>query len=240
MSGPLLISKIQPFSLHDGPGIRTTVFMKGCSLSCPWCANPENIRTENELWVGTEKPVAKEYTPDELFDELMYGSAFWADGGGVTFSGGEALLQIEALEPVLAKLKECNVHIAFETALHVPEENVTRALQYADFLYADMKDLRSASETYVRNLETVDVSGIPYVIRIPLVKPFTYNDDNLALIERELRKRRPQGMEVFKAHTLAKKKYAMLGRPFVAYDNVSEEELAGFAERIGATVLHIV
>lgn len=239
----ILVSKIQTFCLHDGPGIRTTVFLKGCSLSCPWCSNPENISPENEYWpdekTGEYVPVAQHCTPEELFAKLTEGSAFWRDGGGVTFSGGEALLQIEALEPLLKMLKGNGVDICFETALHVPAESVALMLRYADRLYADMKDIRGNPAVYLNNLGMLDKSGIPYTIRIPLVKPFTCNEENLELIENELKKHNQQKVEVFKAHTLAEKKYEKLGKPFVAYDNVTNEELEEFAKRIGADVLKI-
>jgi len=239
----ILVSKIQTFCLHDGPGIRTTVFLKGCSLCCPWCSNPENILRENENWTdpktGEEVPVARYYHPEELYDILTVGAAFWKDGGGVTFSGGEALLQIEALRPLLKMLKADGKDICFETALVVPRENVEMMLAFADNLFVDMKDLRGDSSLYLENLSMVDKSGIPYTIRIPLVKPFTYNDENLGLIEDELKRHCQQKTEVFKAHTLAQKKYEMLKKPFTAYDNVTEEELKDFALRIGAEILKI-
>ena len=104
----ILISNIQRFSLHDGPGIRTTVFLKGCTLKCPWCANPENILYKSEAY-QTENGRAGVYgqwtTSDELYGEVMKDAVFYAQGGGVTYSGGEPLMQARPLLPLMEKLK---------------------------------------------------------------------------------------------------------------------------------------
>ena len=259
----LLVTKIQPYSIHDGPGIRTTVFLKGCSLQCPWCANPETQSKDNEIWfdeencigksiscvlnsrcthclsemsvcpIGALSYVATEYSCIELESILLKDKPYWKNGGGITFSGGEPLLQIDHLEPLLISLKEKKIDTRFETALNIPLENVRIMLRYATGVYCDMKSLIENDfsnfggnvELYMKNLGIIDASAIPYIIRIPLVKPYTYNEENLNRIKEYLSKLNPRYVEIFSCHNFAEKKYHMLGRKFIPYNNVSKEEL---------------
>ena len=99
------ITDIQHFSLHDGPGIRTTVFLKGCSLKCPWCANPECISSEIQGEFGYDISL------EELEKEILKDEPYYKTGGGVTFSGGEPLLQIKNYEELLKHSgKECEIN----------------------------------------------------------------------------------------------------------------------------------
>lgn len=162
-----LITNIQRFSLHDGPGIRTTVFFKGCSLHCPWCANPENICFKEELYFISEKCSAccnnindcmqkkypqectygaigkwgKFYSEEELYSILIRDKIYYGKDGGVTFSGGEPLLFLSNYENVLAQLKSENIDIAVETALNVNAESVILTASYVDRFYVDIKSL---------------------------------------------------------------------------------------------------
>ena len=103
----VIVSNIQRFCLHDGPGIRTTVFFKGCSLNCPWCANPENIDFNIEEYSenGEKKHFGYEISLEELEKEIIKDEDYYMTGGGVTFSGGECLFQFKKIEPLLQKLK---------------------------------------------------------------------------------------------------------------------------------------
>ena len=92
------ISNIQKFCIHDGPGIRTTVFFQGCPMKCWWCHNPESIFYNDE----NAKKYSSEYTVNKLFAEIKKDTVFYDESdGGVTFSGGEPLLQAEFLKEVL-------------------------------------------------------------------------------------------------------------------------------------------
>ena len=126
------ITNIQRFSLQDGPGIRTTIFLKGCSLKCPWCSNPENISYEIEEYKndGEKGIYGKDIELDELYEEIKKDDAYYKiDNGGVTFSGGEVLLQIEKIEPLLKKLKSEKINICMETCLVSPLDNLKVALK---------------------------------------------------------------------------------------------------------------
>ena len=268
----IAVTKIQSYSVHDGPGIRTTVFLKGCTLHCPWCANPETQSCENALWfdeklcagtddvcsfglecskdrakqyvlnnkelgfacpTGALKHTSMEYKAEELLKRIMKDAPFIKAAGGVTFSGGEPLLQISGLEPVLEDLQDIGIDICFETALNIPAENVQLALKYADRFFVDMKSIVSEDykmiggnvESYRKNIRLVDESAIPYIIRIPLVKPYTYNSENLNAIAERLLELNPQQVEVFQCHNLGSNKYSMLGRQYEPCNNVSEEEV---------------
>ena len=113
------ITDIQHFSLHDGPGIRTTVFFKGCNLRCPWCANPECISQKIQGEFGYDISL------DELEKEILKDEPFYKTGGGVTFSGGEPLLQIKYIEPLLKSLSAIyldEINTAFKSDNFVKED----------------------------------------------------------------------------------------------------------------------
>lgn len=148
-----LITEIQRFSLHDGPGIRTTVFFKGCPLSCAWCHNPECILPKKELLFYPEKCIgcgrceegcfaeAKvlcgvDRSPEELCEELLEDQSYFGTQGGITFSGGEPLLQRDFLLACLRILKKKGVHCAVETSLFLYDEEVFRSV---DLILADFK-----------------------------------------------------------------------------------------------------
>ena len=194
----ILLTNIQRFSLHDGPGIRTTIFLKGCSLRCPWCSNPENLNPYPEEYIkdGNRGIYGKEYTIDEIFIEVMKDKDFYESNGGVTFSGGEALLQVERILPALKKFKENRITTAVETCLFVPTEKLEQALPYIDFFYVDMKiiDEQKCMETlkgdinlYKKNLELL-CSQKKIIIRIPVIGAYTDDEKNRNLVIEELKK----------------------------------------------------
>lgn len=128
----MIITNIQRFSLHDGPGIRTTVFLKGCSIRCPWCSNPENINHQIEKYVkdGKEGFYGKEYSVDEVLKEVLKDKIFYEDNGGVTFSGGEALLYAKELLPLMEQIKQNNISIAVESSLFVPSSYLEMVIPF--------------------------------------------------------------------------------------------------------------
>ncbi|MBR0247601.1 MAG: radical SAM protein [Synergistaceae bacterium] len=250
----MIATNIQRFSLHDGPGIRTTVFLKGCSLRCPWCSNPENLKPEPEKYIkdGIEGTYGRYYTSDELVKECLKDRGFYEGKlatpdlwkitkaedieklpGGVTFSGGEALLQMESLVPVCTSLHKLGIHTAIETALFVPEKNVRLALDNIDFFYCDMKILDSERcrdiqkgdlELYLRNLDIVMSSGIPTVIRVPVIGGYTDDEENRKAVKGLLARYRGKFLkvELLKEHNLSESKYKSLNMK-MSYIGVSDE-----------------
>ena len=258
MESRLLITNIQRFSLHDGPGIRTTVFLKGCSLRCPWCSNPENLLMEPQPYVkdGMEGVYGKFYHSDELVRELLKDRNFYSGSlesaqwgihsadqikdlpGGVTFSGGEALLQMNQLEAVCCRLHEEGVHIAVETCLFVPPAQLELAIQQIDFFYADMKILDPTSyrrvvkgdlDLYLKNLDRLVHSGKPVVIRIPVIGNYTDGMENRSAVKELIKKHRNRilKVELIREHNLGESKYRSLHIK-IDYHGVSEQLLEDY------------
>ena len=136
------IDSIESFGLVDGPGIRTVIFLSGCKLRCKYCHNPE-------MWIkGKEN-----YTSDELVGKILRNKPYFKrNSGGVTFSGGEPLLQVDFLIEVCKKLKEENIHIAIDTA-GVGIGKYEDILKYVDLILLDIK--------HVDNNEYLDLTGQP-------------------------------------------------------------------------------
>lgn len=170
---PLKVTSIQRGCVYDGRGIRTTVFLKGCTLHCPWCCNPEAIRDDDEVFIdeskclknsgisarfcescersdganpvtmcplGVGQNVATDYMQEAIYEILVKDYELFArTGGGITFSGGEPLLQAEALLPLVQRLAQANIDVMFETTLVVPTEYLVDILPYAHGFLVDLK-----------------------------------------------------------------------------------------------------
>lgn len=220
------ITDIQHFSLHDGPGIRTTVFLKGCNLKCPWCANPECISPKIENDFG------RCISLDELETEILKDEPYYETGGGVTFSGGEPLLQIKDLEPLLKRL---DVNICFETALFVNENLVKLANEYSDELIVDIKMLNPENtknvlggsiNQFISNLNFIDLSKVTF--RIPVTK---YSLDDASQICDLIKTSPPKKIEIFKLHNLAKRKYEILEKDFYT-ENITDTQINNFKNQL--------
>ena len=253
----IILTNIQRFSLHDGPGIRTTVFLKGCSLRCPWCSNPENIVLQPQPYIkdGLEGTYGKYYSSEELTIECLKDQPFYEGTimyssdwditdsvsieqlpGGVTFSGGEALIQMPALVQVCEALHSFGVHIAVETCLFVPEQNLSLAIEHIDFFYIDMKILsadrcksveKGNLDLYIKNLDTVMKSGVPVVIRVPVIGSYTDDPSNRKAVHNLIKKNKESGgnilkIELIKEHNLGEIKYKSLNMT-MDYHGVEDE-----------------
>ncbi len=130
----LKVFKIQRTCVHDGPGIRTTVFFKGCGLRCLWCQNPEGLDASRDIG-------EKNYPIEEIIDIVLKDKKYYfSTGGGVTLSGGEPLLQkSDALICLLERLKKEKTNVAVETTLFTPWENIEKAAPFVDLFFVDLK-----------------------------------------------------------------------------------------------------
>ena len=187
-----IVFDIKEFAVHDGPGIRTTVFLKGCPLRCSWCHNPEGMSPEPQLIRGPagERVAGREYTSAALADILnRQADILRANEGGVTFSGGEPLGQAQFVTQVIDRL--CGVHVLLDTSGYGSEGDFRLLVSRSDLVYYDLKLVdRRAHRRYtgvdngpiLRNLSVLSELGVPFVIRVPLVPGVTDTDRNLAAI----------------------------------------------------------
>lgn len=238
----VMVTNIQRFSLHDGPGIRTTVFLKGCNLHCPWCANPENISFEEEEYIKQDTLEIKKYgyeiDEDSLYNEIIKDKNFYENGGGVTFSGGEPLLQINKLESLLSKLRKDNINICVETSLFVPKKYLDIAKKYVDLFYVDVKFLTNELysnilggnlDVYLENIKILfkKVNHNNIIFRMPVTKEYTLEKNNIDNLIEFLKCYKPKKMEIFKVHKLGAKKYLTLNKKMEEFKNISDNEMKG-------------
>ena len=132
---PLKPFKIQRTCVHDGPGIRTTLFFQGCNMRCAWCQNPEMQPLQNDAAPDGHRSL------DDIVEELLRDKEYYgASNGGVTLSGGEPFLQdADSLVRLLQALKARRLHVAVETALHAPWETIRKAAPWIDLFLVDLK-----------------------------------------------------------------------------------------------------
>jgi pyruvate formate lyase activating enzyme len=186
MVSELHVGRVQRFCLHDGPGIRTTVFLQGCPLRCWWCQNPELRAAPPEAGRRT--------SPEALADELLRDARYWrTSGGGVTLSGGEPLAQAPAAGELLRRLGEHGAHRCVETSLGAPAEAVETLLGETDLWLVDLKhaDAGRLTEqtgldmrTYRANLERVLASDAAVALRVPIIRGFSDADEDVRAMGR--------------------------------------------------------
>jgi pyruvate formate lyase activating enzyme len=227
------VFNVQRFSLHDGPGIRTTVFLKGCPLQCAWCHNPEGIAAEPEVlvvenrcircgacrtacplgiaagggWIpdgreactacgtcadvcptGAREVVGREVTVDELLAEVLRDRVFFDTDGGVTFSGGEPLLQLRFLEAMLEACRAAGLHTAIDTSGLAPLKHLLRVAALADLVLFDVKlmdDTRHRMHTGVSNTQILaNLDAVARLhpniwLRVPIIPGVNDDETNI-------------------------------------------------------------
>ncbi len=184
-----IVFDIKEFAVHDGPGIRTTVFLKGCPLSCMWCHNPEGQSRQPQVIHSPagERIAGKEYTPLELASLLnQQAGILRANEGGITFSGGEPLMQADFVVEVIELLDD--VHILLDTSGYGREQDFRRLVDRSDLVFFDLKLIESKAHRHytgcdndliLRNLSALNEIGKSFVVRVPLVPGVTDTNQNL-------------------------------------------------------------
>ena len=279
------IFEVREFCLHDGPGIRTTVFFKGCPLRCAWCHNPEGLSPEPEMLFksakchhcgncqnggdcphGARVPCGRRWTVAELVQEIRVNADILrSSGGGVTFSGGEPLMQAKFLCALADELKTGTVpvhsgtgplppgtvpvHLALETSGYAPEEAYRQVVERMDLVFQDLKHpnpIEHKRWTGVdpapihANLAWLKASGRPFVARIPLIPGVNDSDEAKEGFARLLEG--PSGLlrvELLPYHLTAAAKYPFTGRAYEPGFDVTRplnKETAAF-ERHGLPVV---
>lgn len=203
------INKIETLGLLDGPGIRTVVFLNGCPLRCKYCHNPET-------WQIKEN----NYTPQELVKKLKKNIPYYKTSkGGVTFSGGEPLMQIKYLTQVAKLLKKENIHIALDTSGQT-NKNVKELLKYIDLVLLDIKHTtkegyKSLTQGNIENQENfikeLNKTNIPVWIRQVVVPNITDTKEYIESLKTYLKKiKNIKKIELLPFHHLGFNKYKEL------------------------------
>lgn len=193
-----IIFDIKKFAIHDGPGIRTTIFLKGCPLRCWWCHNPESINKISENCEDSIDSIVKKYSSSEVLKEIKKDIVFYDEsGGGVTFSGGEPLIQINFLEDTLKLCKKNYISTVVDTCGYVATESFKRVFEYTDLFLYDLKlfddELHKkytgvSNKLIKENLEFLSSVNANVIIRVPLIPGITDTEENLSAISKYLLK----------------------------------------------------
>lgn len=261
MSG--IIFDIKEFAVYDGPGIRTTVFMKGCPLRCQWCHNPEGLSIQPQLMVsraacvhcgacekvcvnekcivcgkcvpycklGLRKIAGQKWEADALAKKLLRGRKLMeSSGGGITFSGGEPLMQWDFVEEVISHLN--GLHMAIETSGYAPDDVFCRMMSKVDYIMMDMKltdpDLHKHfcgvdNAPILRHADMLCQGNVPFVIRVPLIPGVNDTEQHLtAVAERIKGAKSLVRVELLPYHKTAGAKYGMAGMEYTPEFNTEQ------------------
>ena len=187
-----IVFDIKRGGVKDGPGIRTSVFLKGCPLRCAWCHNPESQAPEIQRAVTTDEVCGRETSVEEVLSEVLRDAVFYrTSGGGVTFTGGEPMLQFDFLKELCAAARAAGVHVAVDTSGYAPWERFAELLPLVDLFLYDLKCMAPARHAeltgvpnalILENLRRLDAAGAKFWIRCPLVPGLNDSDSDLAAI----------------------------------------------------------
>ncbi len=220
------IFDIQRFSVHDGPGIRTIVFLKGCFLKCRWCCNPESQEYKiQELTLnGKTKVVGQDVTVDDVMEEVEKDRAYYQrSGGGMTLSGGECLCQPDFAAALLRAAKERGINTAIESTANAEYSQIEKLLPYLDTYLMDIKHMNSIkhkeftgcpNERILENARKLARDAKRLVIRTPVIPTFNATVDEIRDIARYAKSIGVSEMHILPYHRLGKDKYAGLGREY--------------------------
>lgn len=254
------IFDIEHGSFVDGPGIRTTVFFKGCNLNCAWCHNPESRSAKPQMMFYKDKCIGcgkckeicrnglekcelcgkcvlycpknarkisgKEYSVDELFAEIIADKDFYGADGGVTFSGGECMLQIDFISELLEKCRKEGINTAVDTAGNVPWESFERVLPFTDIFLYDVKLFENGAhekwtgagnKLILENLSKLLESKRVWV-RIPIIPGVNDTKEEMTKISEFLSLYgMPERVELLPYHRMGESKYEALGQKCVPF-----------------------
>ncbi len=273
------IFDIQPFSVYDGPGIRTTVFLKGCNLRCKWCHNPESWESRPQLlfyeekcigcgqcvqgcphevhsmadgqhfmyrekcrrcglcadncYAGALKMSGKAVTADELFDRIEQENIYYQNSkGGVTFSGGEPLLQADFLKVILQKCKESGIHTAVDTAGCVSFQQFEKILPYTDLFLYDIKAVDTVTHEkltgvenaiILENLQKLLALQKEVMVRIPCIKGANFHE--IEQMAEKLQQMSVQKVELLPYHPMGTAKQKALSQEVILFSAPTREEM---------------
>jgi len=231
-----IVFRIQKYAIHDGPGIRTTVFLKGCPLQCWWCHNPESFspvieklraRTGRDVEpaVGREEQIGRVMSVRQVLAEVEKDRIFYEEsGGGMTLSGGEPLMQPEFALALAQACSQRDLHVTLDTCGHGDSRALDQLLQIVDLVLFDLKLVDAAlhqrytgvdNDLILTNLGHLDAADVDYRIRFPVIPGITDTDaalERLTAIATGLR--RQPDIDLLPYHASAESKYERLGRRY--------------------------
>ncbi len=221
------IFDIQRFSIHDGPGIRTIVFLKGCYLRCRWCCNPESqeYHIEKLTMNGVTKTVGRDVTVRDLMAELEKDRQYYGrSGGGITLSGGEAMAQPDFSEALLRACHDYGFNTAIETTAFADRAVVARLVPHIDHVLMDIKHMNSdkhkayttqPNEKILDNARYIAEHASHLIIRVPVVPGFNDTPAEIAEIARFANTLYGvRELHLLPYHRLGQDKYAGIGRTY--------------------------
>ncbi len=221
------IFNIQRFSIHDGPGIRTIVFFKGCYMRCAWCCNPESQRYEIETLIegGKTKTVGRDVTVADIMPEILSDMPYYLrSGGGVTLSGGEVLAQADFAAELLEACHMAGLHTAIETTANAPWSDIEKLLPHLDLVLMDIKHMdplkhkeytTASNERILENAKRLAESGVELIIRTPVIPSFNDSAEDIRAIGKFARSLRTvKEYHLLPYHRLGRDKYSGLGRDY--------------------------
>lgn len=287
---------MQRFSIHDGPGIRTTVFLKGCPLSCAWCHNPESQHPLPEVMVRAERCqgcgacvracvhgsaiinqakrqpthclacgecvavctpgalelVGRTQTVEQVMQEVMKDELFYDEsGGGVSFSGGEPLLQADFLGGLLLASRRQGLHTAVDTCGHAPWDVLAKLAPLVDLFLFDLKLMDEerhiqytgqSNQLILQNLQRLTQLHRQVEVRLPIIPGINDEQANLATVANYLRTLPILGVKLLPYHTYGTAKYAHLGKTYSLPETLTSgetaiESCAAYLREAGVVVL---
>ncbi len=231
------IFDIQRYSIHDGDGIRTIVFLKGCVLRCRWCCNPESqeYAIQTMTVAGEPKIIGKDVTVAEVMETVEKDRAYYRrSGGGITLSGGESLCQPDFARALLATAKAKGITTAMESMGCAPYETIESILPYLDTYLMDIKHTcpkkhkeftGKSNELMLENARKIAASGMTkLVIRVPVIPTFNDTPDEIKAIA-QFADKLPgvNKIHLLPYHRLGQDKYDGLGREYLMKDILPPE-----------------
>ena len=249
---------VQKYSIHDGPGIRTIVFLKGCVLRCKWCCNPESqeYKIQTMKVQGEDKVIGRDVTVREMIEEVEKDRVYYyRSGGGMTLSGGECLCQPEFAGALLRAAKERGISTAIESMACAKWETIETILPYLDTYLMDIKHTNPAkhkeftgrsNELMLENAKKIADSHMTELsIRVPVIPGFNDTEIEIRVIAAYVRKLgNVRRMHLLPYHRLGQDKYDGLNRPYLMGDvkpptNEKMERLLKVAEEVSGVECRI-
>lgn len=222
------IFDIQRYSIHDGPGIRTIVFLKGCVLRCKWCCNPESqeFKIQTRMVQGKPKIVGRDVTVEEVMEEIRKDLPYYRrSGGGVTLSGGEALCQPDFAVALLKACQEEGINTAIETSGYADFDVIKRYLPYLDRVLMDVKHRNSKkheeftgkpNDLIINNARKIVEVGANLIIRVPIIPTFNDTEEEVKEIAQFAQSLSGvKELHLLPYHRLGQDKYSELGRTYL-------------------------